>query len=68
MLVGRPKAGLSVCVINKNSLQKMLNFVISLCYISIMLTTHRMAYLSCQCIASLDMKLALSLEVARNER
>ena len=34
----------------------------------IVLTTHRLAYLCCQCDASLDMKLALGLVVARNER
>ena len=34
----------------------------------VVLTTHRLAYLCCQCDASLDMKLALGLEVARNER
>ena len=33
----------------------------------VVLTTHRLAYLSCQCDASLDMKLALGLVVARNE-
>ena len=32
------------------------------------LTTHRLAYLCCQCNASLDMKLALSLVVARSEQ
>ena len=32
------------------------------------LTTHRLAYLCCQCDASLDMELALVLVVARNER
>ena len=34
----------------------------------IVLTTHRLAYLCCQCDASLDMKLALGLVVARNEQ
>ena len=35
--------------------------------LNIVLTTHRLAYLCCQCCASLDMKIALSLVVARNE-
>ena len=34
----------------------------------IVLTTHRLAYLCCQCDASIDMKLAPVLVVARNER
>ena len=34
----------------------------------LVVTTHRLAYLYCQCDASLDMKLALGLVVARNER
>ena len=33
-----------------------------------MLTTHRLAYRGCQCDATLDIKLALGLVVARNER
>ena len=32
------------------------------------LTTHRLAYLSCQCDASIDVKLALVLEVTRSEQ
>ena len=34
----------------------------------LVLTTHRLAYLCCQCDASLEMKLALGSVVARNER
>ena len=34
----------------------------------IVLTTHSLAYLCCQCDASLDMKLALGLVVARSKR
>ena len=37
------------------------------CFKISVLTTHRLAYLCCQCDASLDMKLALGLLVARNE-
>ena len=37
-------------------------------YYLAVLTTHRLAYLCCQYDASLDMKLALVLVVAKNER
>ena len=36
--------------------------------ITCVLTTHKLAYLRCQCDASLEMKLALGSLVARNER
>ena len=35
---------------------------------AIVLTTHRLAYLCCQCFAGLDMKLAPNVEVTRSER
>ena len=46
----------------------LLEYSVWSCNIYCVLTTHRLAYLCCQCDASPDIKLALGLVVARSER